>query len=192
MTGYPQAPVTGAGLVRFLANARRKRITPELASWAKAEIAKLGLPDGLEATMFEQIDQCTIASGGSRRTMIDEVADFEVVDWLLCKSKRPKLAVKVWAAMKMAVRNHRGELAVTRGDLAELCGCHANHVSEVISTLVEYGAVLRDERHRGMYRVNTGLAARGPLEAIASVRDKPPLTVISGGRKPVGPWPMPE
>lgn len=132
----------------------------------------------------------------SRRTflMLYPAQFRSVVSYLLHTSARPMVAVELWTVSFEHLHPKTGEILLSRDQLASEVGVTPRDVSEVMSELVEFGAIIRRrERVAGMrgpgvarYFVNPNVATRLPGKA----RDKaqaaaPPIfKVIDGSAHP--------
>jgi hypothetical protein len=114
-----------------------------------------------------------------------------VVNYLIEHSKRPLVAVRLWALCFEHLRMDTGEILLTREEMAEKVGENADNISRIMSELVEMGAIIRRrERVRGMKgpgmvrhwmnpRVATNLG--GAARDAAQAKAPPLLTTIPGG-----------
>jgi len=108
--------------------------------------------------------------------------------------KRPHQVRDAFDAVVLNLRQDTGEVMLTRDQLAEEIGCSADHVSRVMGTLEELGAIRRERRRitgmRGpgmaVYFINPHVAWNGSLDARkAEAADaKPPLLILMEGGKP--------
>lgn len=78
--------------------------------------------------------------------MINSEKNAEIVLWLADNSKRPKVAVKVWAVILSELSPFTGIVKISRERLADRVGCRADHVGEIMKALVQIEAVTT---HRG-------------------------------------------
>ena len=114
-----------------------------------------------------------------------------VVNYLIEHSERPLVAVRLWALCFEHLRMDTGEILLTREEMGEALGVKADHVTEIMSELVEMGAIIRKrERVKGMKgpgmvrhfmnpRVATNLS--GAARDAAQTKAPPLLTPIPGG-----------
>ena len=93
-----------------------------------------------------------------------------VVNWLLDHSKRPRIAVRLWAKCIVQVVDNSGEVRASRAELAEAIGCAPNHLSAALSELVGMRALVRVKEGRGnRYFLNPLVGTRlgtGPREVV--------------------------
>lgn len=95
-----------------------------------------------------------------------------VVEWLGANSKRPLVALRLWARLFTAIRWDTGEIMLTRDDLAEAVGVAPRHVSSIMTELEGIGAITRLRRGgRVRYflspRIGTKLPAAKRVDAQA-------------------------
>ena len=116
-----------------------------------------------------------------------------VVEELVAHSRRPMVAVRLWALCFQHLRMDTGEIVLTREDFAERLGVEPAEVSEVMSHLVRFGAISRQrERVAGLRgpglvhyfmnpNVGTHLAGKARDDA---QRSAPLLKLIDGSFHP--------
>ena len=170
-----------------LAEMLRKFPEEQMPAWARAallnQLQRLTLPDS------EQ----TIWQGGF--TMLSRLQTAVVWDAIreLPSSARPNQVRHAFDLVLLNLRQDTGEVMLTRDELAEKIGCHADHVSRIMGTLERMGVVRRERRRidgmqgRGMavYFINPHVAWNGSLEIRkeqAAEASPPLLTVMQGGR----------
>ncbi len=107
--------------------------------------------------------------------------------------KRPHQVRDAFDAVILNLDQDTGEVMLTRDQLAEEVGCSADHVSHVMGTLEELGAIRRERRRiegmRGpgmaVYFINPHVAWNGSLDvrkAEAAEVSPPLLTLMEGGK----------
>jgi hypothetical protein len=139
------------------------------------------LPERLVGEMLLALDRYTPATAGEEWpfVMISPDQHAAVVLWLADHSRRPQLAVKLWAVLFQRLRRDTGEVLSTREELAAELGVEPTHVSAVMSELEQIGAISRERikvpgmRGRGVVRyfmnprVGTHLAGEARRKAQA-------------------------
>lgn len=127
------------------------------------------------AALLAVIDRHAAAEKGWTFVMLSPDQNRAVVRWLDAHSKRPRVAVRLWAELFVRMRMDTGEIVADRQHLAEAVGAHPNHVSTVLGEMQRCGAVIRRrEGHTVRWfmnpRVGTCLAgtARDTAQAAAS------------------------
>jgi hypothetical protein len=113
-----------------------------------------------------------------------------VVNYLVDHSKRPLVAVKLWALFFKHMRNDTGEILLHRDEIAEKLGQRPQEISAIMSELVAFKAISRT-RHKvggmkgpGMahYFMNPNVATHlSGSERDAAQEDAPPLLVLMEG-----------
>jgi hypothetical protein len=132
-----------------------------------------GLPDNAVGRICAAIDQNTASENGWSFVMLSPSQNAAVVKWLSHNSKRPQLAVQLWALCFTVMRNDTGEIMKTRVELADELDVHEDHVSEVMGELKAIRAISsRRERVPGLrgpglvrYFMNPTVATHLPNEA---------------------------
>lgn len=92
------------------------------------------------------IDRETASQAGWTFLMLSPEANAAVVRWLAEHSKRPQMAMQLWATLFTVLRRDTCEIVQTRSQLAETLGVAPKHVSEVMTELASIGAVSRKGR----------------------------------------------
>lgn len=98
-----------------------------------------------------------------------------VVRHLLRNSRRPLVAVDLWALLFEHLRMDTGEVALRREQMAAALGVEARFVSEVMTELERFGAISRLREGRGVRyfmnpNVGTHLAGKARDDAQAAAR----------------------
>jgi hypothetical protein len=141
--------------------------------------------------LIGQIDRQTASRNKWTFVMLSPSQNAAVVRHLTEHSKRPLVAVRLWALCFEHLRTDTGEILLTREEIAENLKVTADHVSSVMTELSEMGAIIRRrERVKGMkgpgmvrhfmnprVATNLGGAARDEAQAKAP----PLLTLMHGG-----------
>src|SRR3954447_8837776 len=140
--------------------------------------------------LIGHIDRQTASRNRWTFVMLSPSQNAVVVNYLIEHSKRPLVAVRLWALCFEHLRLDTGEILLTREEMAEKVGENADNISRIMTELAEMGAIIRKrERVKGMkgpgmvrhwmnprVATNLGGAARDAAQAEA-----PLLTTISGG-----------
>lgn len=99
--------------------------------------------------------------------MINPKKNAEIVLWLADNSKRPKVAVKVWAVILSELCPYTGLVKINRDWLADRIGCRADHVGQIMKDLVQIEAVTTSRGHdlrRIFYTVSEEIVERQERE----------------------------
>ena len=116
--------------------------------------------------------------------MLSPAQNEMVVDWLAQNSKRPMVAVRVWAKMFNHLRMDTGEILLPRAKLAEAIGVAPYHLSRIMTELEGINAIRRErDGRRVRYFMNPNVATHvaGPARAEAQ-KGVGPLTLVQGGK----------
>lgn len=121
-------------------------------------------------------------------TMISPAQNAAVVEWLSAHSKRPQVAIRIWALLFTALRADTGQILLTRGQIAEKIGVEPRTVSEIMTELASINAILREKEGRAVrYAMNPAIATHIPgPEARKAAREAagPLLILMEGGGAP--------
>jgi len=142
-----------------------------------------GLPERALSELLLTLDRHTAVKGAEWPfVMLSPEQNAEVVRWLVRNSKRPQLAVQLWASLFQHLRRDTGEVIRTRDELATDLNVAPNHVTNVMSELERIGAIMRvRQRVSGMrgpgrvsYFMNPRVATHLPLEARKKAQSEAP------------------
>ncbi len=162
---------------------------------AEAEqLVELARRAGITGETLEAIAQAAGAmKAGSNDwmfAMISTDQNAAVVDWLLENSKRPQVAVKLWAQLFRVIRTDTGEVLLSRSELAERVGTEPRTLSSIMTELASINAVQRQQDGRRVrYFMNPHIATHIPSPAARkAARDNvgPLLVVMQGSRTEEG------
>lgn len=103
------------------------------------------------STLLAVIDRHTAATKGWTFVMLSPSQNRAVVRWLRQNSRRSGVAIELWAVLFEKMRMDTGEIIASRADLAAEVGCHPNHISAVLSEMVECGAISRRQDGREVH-----------------------------------------
>jgi hypothetical protein len=122
--------------------------------------------------------------------MLSPEQNMLVINYLADNSQRPMLAVKAWALCFHHLRIDTGEIMLTREEIAEKLGTSAEHVSRVMSEMVNFGAIIRRRQKVGglrgpglvQYFMNPRVATHlGGAERDKAQDEAPPLLRLIEG-----------
>lgn len=109
------------------------------------------IPGDLMRDIVGLLDRRSASRNKWTFVMLSPAQNGLVVRYLADHSERPVLALKAWALCFEHLRNDTGEVLLTREQFADNLGVALQHVSNVMSELVEFGAIIRRrERVGGM------------------------------------------
>jgi hypothetical protein len=141
--------------------------------------------------LIGHIDRQTASRNRWTFVMLSPSQNAAVVNYLIGHSKRPMVAVRLWALCFEHLRMDTGEILLSRDEMAEKLSEKPENISRIMTELAEMGAIIRKrERVKGMKgpgmvrhwmnpRVATNLsgAARDDAQAKAA----PLLELMQGG-----------
>jgi hypothetical protein len=148
------------------------------------------LPEGAVGDIVAAIDRRTAAENGWTFVMLSPDQNRAVVKWLTTNSKRPMVAVQLWAELFAHLNRDSGEIMQSRDELANAVDVQPEHVSAIMTELEGVGAISRKRvkvagmRGPGMVRyfmsprVATHLA--GKAREAAQAEAGPLLHVMEG------------
>lgn len=158
---------------------------------AEAEqLVDLARRAGITGETLEEIARAAGAMKSSSNdwvfAMISTHQNAAVVRWLNRNSKRPQVAVELWATLFEHMRTDTGEVLQTRSELAERLGIEPRNLSSIMSELESINAIQRKQDGRRVrYFVNPHIATHIPSPAARkAARDNagPLLVVMQGGQ----------
>ena len=182
----------GAGkIVRF--RTKKDRIRADQAEHLRRLIREVpDLPEAAVGVIVAAIDRQTAAQNGWTFVMLSPNQNRAVVRWLTTNSKRPIVAVQLWAELFSHLDRDSGEIMQSRDELANALNVQPEHVSAIMSELEDIGAISRKRvkvaglRGPGMVRyfmspcVATHLSGKARDDAQAQAG--PLLRLMEGGR----------
>jgi CRP-like cAMP-binding protein len=149
------------------------------------------MPDAVRA-LIGHIDRQTASREKWTFVMLSPEQNGAVVNYLAEHSKRPLVAMRLWALCFEHLRQDTGEIMLTRQEIAEKLGQKPPEVSAIMSELANFGAIIRSRnvnvqagpgvgmtRYFMNPRVATHLAGRERDDAQA---DAPLLKLMEGGK----------
>jgi hypothetical protein len=146
---------------------------------------------GAVRELIGHIDRRTASRERWTFVMLSPEQNGAVVDYLAQHSKRPVVALRLWALCFQHLRLDTGEILLTRKEIAEKLGQRPQEVSGIISELVNFGAIIRNPNVTFQFgpgfgmayfmnpRVATHLAGRERDDAQA---EAPLLKLMEGGK----------
>ncbi len=167
--------------LRTRADRLREAEGAQLRQMVLAFAATARISDRAIGEVVAAIDRETASRNGWAFVMVDPQINASVVGWLIRHSKRPLVAVQLWAELFPYIRNDTCEIVQTRAELAATLGVLPRHVSEIATELESIGAISRQRGPHGVAyfmnpRIGTHLsgALRDKLQAIAPPLDFTP------------------
>jgi len=118
--------------------------------------------------------------------MISPAQNSAVVRWLGKHSKRPHVAVQLWAELLTALRSDTGEILLNRAQIAARLGIEPRTASELMTELAQINAIRREKQGRAVrYFLNPSIATHiaGPEGRKAAREAAGPLLVLMQGGK---------
>lgn len=94
-------------------------------------------------SLLAQIDRLSASSNRWTFVMLSPDQNAAVVELIMARCARPRIAVRLWALLFRHLRTDTGEIMLSRDELAGQLGVKANDVSRCMSELVSFGAVSR-------------------------------------------------
>lgn len=102
---------------------------------------RAGLPQRAVGQIVATIDQQTASENGWTFVMLSPADNDRVVEWLARNSKRPQIAMRLWAKLFRHLDRDTGEVLQSRDELADALGVKSDHVSEIMGELARIGAI---------------------------------------------------
>lgn len=119
--------------------------------------------------------------------MLSPSQNSAVVRWLTKHSKRPLVALQLWARLFEVLRADTGEILQSRDELAQWLGILPRDLSSIMTELASINAIRREKRGREVrYFMNSHVATHVPGQAArqaAREADGPLLVALDGGQK---------
>ena len=153
-----------------------------------------GLSEWLRGELIAEIDRRTACKNGWTFVMLSPAENAAVVDWLVQNSKRPFVALRLWAKLFDNLRTDTGEIVLTRNELAQQVEERPDNISQIMGELESIGAISRRrERIAGVrgpglvrYFMNprVGTHLTGKARTDAQAKAGPLLTIMEGGKPP--------
>jgi hypothetical protein len=117
----------------------------------RADIEAAGsVPQELQQRLLHLVDRERSARSGWRFVMIDPRRYADGLQYLVRNSRRPQAATLLWAELFAHLPDDGNEVLLNQRELADAIGVQPKVVSEVVSELVEVGAVYRRRQGRTM------------------------------------------
>jgi len=130
-----------------------------------------------------QIDKQTATNNKWTFIMLSPQQNNLVVQYLADNSKRPMVALKLWALCFEYIRIDTGEILLTRPEIAKKLNIFVNDVSSIMTELEKIGAIIRKKDGRNVrYFMNPKVATHlGGLEREKAQNIAPNLKILNGG-----------
>lgn len=144
--------------------------------------------------LLAAIDRHTATRNRWTFVMLSPSQNAAVVNFLATHSSRPIVALRLWALTFEHLDMETGEIMLTRDQIAERIGERTEHISHIMTELVDFGAISRRRvkvagmRGQGAVhyfmnpRVGTHLAGKARDDAQSAA---PLLRLIDGEKQPV-------
>jgi Crp-like helix-turn-helix domain len=130
-------------------NGRRRRLRAEQARHLRQAVLQLeDLDPEAASRLLVAIDREAQVEGEWRFVLLNVERNAFVLAELSERSRRPHVAVKVWAKLPLYLRHDTNELVVTREELARAVGAHPNEITNVMAELAAMGAITREKAGR--------------------------------------------
>lgn len=150
------------------------------------------MPEAVKA-LIGHIDRQTASRNKWTFVMLSPEQNAVVVDYLADHSARPIVAMKLWALCFKHLRTDTGEILLNREEIAEKLGQRAQEISEMMTELEAFGAIIRRrERVAGMkgrgmvhYFMNPRVATHLTGQERDKAQTEAPLLVLMEGGKTV-------
>jgi hypothetical protein len=166
----------------------------QAAKLRQAVLAFPDLPERAAGEILAAIDRQTASAHSWSFVMLSPAQNRAVVKWIGANSKRPFVAVQLWAELFLHLRRDTGEVMQTREELAAAVGVTPDHVSEIMGELEAFGAIAKERirvagmRGPGMvrYRMNPRVATHQTGVARDKAQASAPtlLRLVDGPAKP--------
>ena len=158
MVGLVKELYMAAAITRF--RSRRELIDDEKGDELRQLIIDFpDLPDEVRNHVVAAVDQRTVSSRGWTFIMLSPAQNAAVVEWISGNSKRPQIAVRLWALCFTAMRMDTGEICMSRAEMADRLSIAPRHVSSIMSELVSINAIGRErDGRRVRYFMNPNVA----------------------------------
>jgi len=149
------------------------------------------LPDAVRS-LIGHIDRQTASRNKWTFVMLSPEQNAIVVDYLAQHSKRPLVAMRLWALCFKHLRTDTGEILLTREEIADKLSQRAPEISEMMSELVDFGAIIRKRQKvggmKGPGMVHYFMNPRVATHLSGKERDEaqgqsPPLLILMDGGK---------
>jgi hypothetical protein len=131
-----------------------EHLRASLKKW-EAEAQAIGLPPGSLDVVYRDLDKQTSSHGKWTFVMLSPQQNRIVVKYLTEHSKRPVIAMNLWAVCFEHLCFETGEIRLRRDEIADHLKVDTNYVSSIMSDLEECGAISR------RYEKVAGMKGRG-------------------------------
>jgi DNA-binding transcriptional ArsR family regulator len=180
-----EAPPRRSTPIGDLAAERAKRRDQDAAQLVRLA-KRMGIAGEALAVVQRGAASAKIDAQGWIFVMISPAQNAAVVEWLSQHSRRPQVAVRLWAQLLGHLRSDTGEITQTRAQLAERIGIEPRTLSELMTELETIRAIRREKEGRKVrYFLSPHIATHlpGPARQAAQA-SAPPLLVLMEGKQP--------
>lgn len=158
-----------AGLPASVGDLAKRRWQARAEEAAAAVKLVKSLP--VDAATLAAVEAAAAAHKGKSEqwvfVMLSADQNAAVIDWLDANSKRPRIAVRLWAQLLRAIRMDTGEVMLSRADLAGRVGATPDEVSRLMTELEGINAIRRERNGRGVrYFLSPLVATHLPSAAL--------------------------
>lgn len=131
----------------------------------------------LARELLHVIDRHTASEDGWRFVLFGPRQNREVVRWIHSNAKRPRMSQLLWAELFCNFHPMTGEVLLSREQMGKAVGSAPHHVSEALSELLRFGALIRRQEGRDVRWFISPLIATGLTGAARddAQRAAPPL-----------------
>ena len=187
--GAPAAGGSGrVGLPASVGDLAKRRWQARAEEAAAAVKLAKRLP--LDAATLAAVEAAASAHKGKSEqwvfVMLSADQNAAVIDWLDANSKRPRVAVRLWAQLLRAIRTDTGEVLLSRVELAERVGVAPGDLSKLMGELESINAIRRERDGRGVrYFLSPLVATHLPSAALREQARTAagPLRVVETGKR---------
>jgi predicted transcriptional regulator len=149
------------------------------------------MPEAVRS-LIGHLDRQTACRNKWTFVMLSPEQNAIVVDYLADHSERPMVALKLWALCFKHLRTDTGEIMLNREEIAEKLGQEPKRISELMTELVEFGAIIRKRMKIGgmkgpgmvHYFMNPRVATHMSGKERDEAQEQAPslLTLLDGGK----------
>jgi hypothetical protein len=101
------------------------------------------LPSEPMRSLIAHIARQTASRSRWTFVMLSPNQNAAVVNFLASRSTRPLVALRLWALCFEHLDTETGEIMLTRDEIAERMSSTSDHISEIMTELVDFGAISR-------------------------------------------------
>jgi hypothetical protein len=181
-----EAPARRSSPIGDLAQERAKRRVQDASQMLRLA-KRLGLAGEALAVVQRGAESAKVDPQGWIFVMISPSQNAAVVEWLSQHSRRPQVAVRLWAQLLGHLRSDTGEITQTRAQLADRLGIEPRNLSAMMTELETIRAIRREkEGRRVRYYLNPTIATHlpGPARQAAQASAGPLLMLMENRKAP--------